>query len=55
MNTALEYRERAAQARRLADAVLDPAVREQLETAARDYDQMAAELERDLPEQHHTV
>ena len=53
MNSAQEYRERAAQARRLGDSVLDPAVREQLETAAKDYDQMADELERDLREHHH--
>ena len=53
MNSVLEYRERAAHARRLADSVLDPAAREQLETAARDYEQMADQLERDLREQHH--
>jgi len=45
MNTVQEYREKAAQARRLADSILDPAVREQLETAARDYNQMADQLE----------
>ena len=45
MNTVQEYREKAAQARRLADSILDPAVREHLETAARDYDQMADQLE----------
>jgi hypothetical protein len=45
MNQIQEYRERAAQARRLADSVLDDGVREQLETAASDYDRMADQLE----------
>jgi hypothetical protein len=50
MNSGKEYRERAAHARRLADSVLDPTTRERLETAARDYDQMADRLELDLRE-----
>ena len=45
MNQIQEYRERAALARRLADSVLDNGVREQLETAASDYDRMADQLE----------
>jgi hypothetical protein len=41
MNPVQTYCEKAAQARRLAKSVMDPATREQLEIAARDYDQMA--------------
>lgn len=41
MNSIHEYREKAAQARRLARAVLDAVVREQLEIAAKEYDEMA--------------
>lgn len=39
------YREKAALARRLARASTDPAVREQLEITAKEYDEMADELE----------
>lgn len=39
-----EYREKADRARRLARAVMDAVVREQLEIAAKDYDQMADQL-----------
>jgi hypothetical protein len=49
MNQIQEYRERAAQARRLADSVLDRAVQEQLEAAASDYDRMADQLEQEAP------
>jgi hypothetical protein len=41
MEAGQEYRMRAAQARRLSRSVTDPLMREQLEMAARDYDQMA--------------
>ena len=47
MNPIPEYREKAALARRLAQAVTDPTVREQLETSAKEYDEMADELEAD--------
>lgn len=39
-----EYRERAAHARRLARAVTDAVVREQLEIAANEYDEIADQL-----------
>ena len=45
MRTAEQDRERAALCRRLAETVVDPALREQLETAASDYDAFADELE----------
>jgi hypothetical protein len=48
MNTADEYRERAAHTRRLAKSVSDPAARAQLETMADDYEKMADDIERDL-------
>jgi hypothetical protein len=38
-------RARAALARRLAKSVTDPLIREQLEMAARDYDEMADRLD----------
>lgn len=44
MNAGQTYREKAAQMRRLAESVIDPAAREQLEIAAQDYDQMADEI-----------
>jgi hypothetical protein len=44
MNSVQTYREKAAQARRLAKSVMDPAMQEQLEIAASDYDQMADEM-----------
>jgi hypothetical protein len=44
MNTVRGYREKAAQARRSAKLALNAAAREQLEMAARDYDQMADQL-----------
>jgi hypothetical protein len=44
-----EYREKAARARRLAKSVTDSAVREQLETAAKEYDEMADQLENFRP------
>ena len=44
MNSVRTYRDKAAHARRLAKSLMDPAMREQLEIAARDYDQMADEL-----------
>lgn len=47
MTTVPELREGMAQARRLAESVSDPTAREQLETAARDYDEMADQLEDD--------
>ena len=39
-----EYREKAAHARRLALAVTDAVVREQLEIAANEYDEIADQL-----------
>jgi hypothetical protein len=45
MNSIQEYRKKAAQARRLARAATDAAVREQLEIAANEYDEMADHLE----------
>lgn len=51
MNSALEYRQKAAHARHLAESVLDPVAREQLETVARDYEKMAQEIEKDLSEE----
>ena len=44
MNSVQTYREKAAQARRLAKSVMEPAMREQLEIAAGDYVQMADEM-----------
>jgi hypothetical protein len=44
MNSVQTYREKAAQARRLAKSVMDLPMREQLEVAASDYDQMADEM-----------
>lgn len=46
MNSVQEYRQKAAQARRLAEAVT---VREQLEIAAKEYDEMADQLEEGAP------
>jgi hypothetical protein len=45
VNSVQEYRRKAAQARRLAQATTDRAVREQLEIAAKEYDEMANQLE----------
>jgi hypothetical protein len=45
MDTDQEYRDRAAQARRVAESVKDPLIREQLEVAAGDYDEMADQAE----------
>lgn len=46
-NSTREYREKAVRARRLARAVTDFAVQEQLEIAAKEYDEMAEQLEED--------
>jgi hypothetical protein len=48
MNAAEEYRRRAAQARRVAKSISDPALRPQMETVADDYEKMADEIERGL-------
>jgi hypothetical protein len=45
MKSIRAYREKAAGARRLAGTVLDLTVREQLEIVARDYEEMAEQLE----------
>lgn len=47
MNSIQEYRQKAAEARRLAQSVTDYTVREQLEIAAKEYDEMAEHLEED--------
>lgn len=44
MDKTQEYREKAARARRLARAVTDATVREQLEIASKEYDEMADQL-----------
>jgi hypothetical protein len=44
MDRVQEYREKAAHARRLARVVTDDTVREQLELAAKDYDEIADQL-----------
>jgi hypothetical protein len=44
MDKVQEYREKAAHARRLAKAVTDAVVREQLEIGAEEYDEMADQL-----------
>ena len=49
MSTVQEYRQKAVRARRLAHAVTDAAVREQLEIMAKDYDEIADQLEEDAP------
>ena len=49
MNSVQEYRQKAAQARRLAEAVADFTVREQLEIAAEEYEEMADQLEAGAP------
>ena len=46
MDGVQKYRQRAAQARRLAKSVTDPLICEQLEIAARDYDEMADRAEK---------
>jgi hypothetical protein len=46
MDWVQKYRKRAAQARRLAKSVTDRLMREQLEMAARDYDEMADRAEK---------
>ena len=46
MHSAQRYRQRAAQVRRLTESVLDPALPQQLETVANEYDQIADHLER---------
>jgi hypothetical protein len=46
MHSAQRYRQRAAQVRRLTESVLDPALLQQLETVANEYDQIADHLER---------
>ena len=53
MNTPPEYRERAAQARRLARSTSDPTVREQLKILAGDYEKMADEAEHELVGERH--
>lgn len=49
MNSVQEYRQKAAQARRLAEAATDFTVREQLEIAAKEYEEMADQLEEGAP------
>jgi hypothetical protein len=49
MNSVQEYRQKAAQARRLAQAVTDFTVREQLEIAAKENEEMADQLEEGAP------
>jgi hypothetical protein len=44
MNSVQGYRDKAARSRRLAESVSDPLVREQLELAAKEYDEMADQL-----------
>ena len=46
MHSAQHYRQRAAQVRRLTESVLDPALLEQLQMVAGDYDRIADDLER---------
>jgi hypothetical protein len=46
MHSAQHYRQRAAQVRRLTESVLDPALLQQLESFANEYDQIADHLER---------
>jgi hypothetical protein len=46
MHSAQHYRLRAAQVRRLTESVLDPALLEQLQMVAGDYDRIADDLER---------
>ena len=45
MSTVQDYREKADRARRLAQAITDTDVREQLEVAAKEYDEIADQLE----------
>ena len=45
MTPAQKYRRKAAQAKRLAQSVSDDLVREQLEMMAKDYEEMADQLE----------
>jgi hypothetical protein len=46
MHSVQHYRQRAAQVRRLTESVLDPALLEQLQMVACDYDRIADDLER---------
>lgn len=48
MNSVQEYRQKAAQARRLAQAATDDTVREQLKIAAKEYEEMAEQLEENV-------
>lgn len=47
MDKVQEYREKAAHARRLARGVTDAVVREQLEIAAEEYDEIADQISAD--------
>jgi hypothetical protein len=44
--SAKHYRDRAAQIRRLIDAIRDPEIQTQLEAIAKEYEEMAEALER---------
>jgi hypothetical protein len=46
MRSAEHYRSQAARSRRLAKAAIDPDLQKQLETTAAEFDEMAAEIER---------
>jgi len=48
MHSAQHHRERAAHVRRLAEWVSGPALREQVETVASEYDQISDNLDRRL-------
>lgn len=53
MHEARYYREKAAQARRLADSITRADVAKQLLTFARDYEEIAVDLERGLIDMVH--
>jgi hypothetical protein len=55
MHSVLHYRERAARVRTLASSDADLALREQLESMASDYDEIADELEVQETETRHTA
>jgi hypothetical protein len=54
MHSVLHYRERAARVRTLASSDADLALREQLESMASDYDEIADELEAQETETRHS-
>ena len=49
MTSVQRYRDRAARARRLAAAITDDSLQEQIELVAREYEDLAAQMEQGRP------